>query len=159
MSDRIPLGETRPEAISRVQERLGPAASRPLAEQTFWSLARKGKITMDQITGSYLIEAEIDDNSLKQEATQTIQQATQTQTRMNRSRGIRGFTLNHNNMHQARVSTTWKALSTSAKSMFAPSSFKEAGVENSPVDQNLAVVMNTPPPSDDPNNNGDGTAV
>jgi hypothetical protein len=118
MSDRIPLGETRREAISRVQERLGPATSRPLAEQTFWALARKGKIVLDQDDGSYLIEASIDDAGLQQEATQTIQQATNQQSRMNRSRGgMRHFAVNHKNFQHARVSTAWKA---NMSSLFAP---------------------------------------
>src|ERR1700749_1420541 len=109
--ERILLGETRREAISRVQERLGPATSRPLAEQTFWALARKGKIIMSPDDGSYLIEAEIDDGDLKQEATQTIDQATkqQSRTNMNRSRGMRHFMVHHNNMPQARVSTAWQS--------------------------------------------------
>jgi hypothetical protein len=121
VSDRVPLGETRREAISRVQERLGSAASRPLAEQTFWALAKKGKITMDN-EGAYLIEADIDDKSLRDTATDTIQQVNQQQTKMNRSRGVRNmrhFSVNHKNMHQARVSTVWR--SASAKTMFAPS--------------------------------------
>jgi hypothetical protein len=110
---QILLGETRREAINRVQERLGPVASRPLAEQTFWALAKKGKITMDPQNGSYLIEAELDDESIKQEATQSIEQATKQQNRFMRSRGNH-FTLNHKSMHQARVSTSWHPSTTSA---------------------------------------------
>ena len=112
MSNRIPLGESRREAISRVQERLGPATSRPLAEQTFWALAQKKKITMND-DGMYLIEAGIDDTALRAEATDQMQQQQKTERRPRR--GMLRFNVNHQNTKNARVSTTWKA-----SSIYAP---------------------------------------
>jgi len=112
MSDRIPLGESRREAISRVQERLGPATSRPLAEQTFWALAQKKKITMND-DGVYLIEAGIDDSALRAEATDQMQQQQKQERRPHR--GLLRFNVNHQNTKNARVGTTWKA-----SSMYAP---------------------------------------
>ena len=115
MSNRIPLGESRREAISRVQERLGPATSRPLAEQTFWALAQKKKITMND-DGMYLIEAGIDDTALRAEATDQMQQQQKIERRPRR--GMLRFNVNHQNTTNARVGTTWK--SSSMHSMYAP---------------------------------------
>ena len=98
------LGETRSEAITRIQERLGTATSRPLAEKTFWELAKTKKITMND-DGHYLIEA-VSDESMRDTA---IAQFNQQNTTQKRSRGgIKHFTIDHHNMKKARVSTTWK---------------------------------------------------
>jgi hypothetical protein len=114
--EKISLGETRRDAIDRVQERLGPVTPRPLAEQTFWSLAKQGKITMTE-AGVYLIEANVNDEDLRQEATQSITAATQESR--SRSRGsMRHFVLNHNSMHKARVGSSWHPIN---KTVFAPS--------------------------------------
>ena len=111
--DRIPLGETKAEAISRVQERLGPATSRPLAEQTFWSLARSKQITRDD-NGVYLIEASVDDDSMRQTAKQHLQMSQKPRG------GMKHFKISHHNMVKARVSTHWKAALNSMKNAFAP---------------------------------------
>jgi len=110
---KILLGETRREAISRVQELLGPATSRPLAEQTFWALAKRGKITMDQNDGTYLIEADIPDEQIKDVATQV-------NTTMERSKGIH-YQVNRNHFHRARVAWQWKSKIASVMSPSLPS--------------------------------------
>ncbi len=109
MSDRILLGETRRDAISRVQERLGPATSRPLAEKTFWALARKGVITMDPCDGTYLIEAAIEDAD--------IQDTAQVQMKAETRHGVQ-YNVNRNHFHRARVAWNWKA---HQASIFSPS--------------------------------------
>jgi hypothetical protein len=119
MKDRVLLGESRREAITRVQERLGPATSRPLAEQTFWALAKKGQITMDK-EGVYLIEADLEDSDMRDTAKDTIKQQ-QTMNRPRMRTNARHFQMNHNSMHQARVSTSWKAAMSSMKTSFSPS--------------------------------------
>lgn len=109
MSDRILLGETRRDAISRVQQKLGPATSRPLAEKTFWALARKGHISMDPATGDYLIEALIDDPDIRTTAEHIVQ-----------SEHRHGFSynVNRNHFHRARVAWQWKA---KQATVFSPS--------------------------------------
>lgn len=116
MSDRILLGETRRDAISRVQEQLGPATSRPLAEKTFWELARKGRISMDKITGDYLIEA--DAEAEVKTTAEGIVSAENSQ-----KRGI-NYNVNRSHFHRARVAWQWKARQTA----FAPS-LQGAGVQ------------------------------
>jgi hypothetical protein len=131
--DKILLGETRSEAISRVQERLGPATSRPLAEKTFWALAKKGVITMDPVDATYLIETDIEDSSIKDAAMKQLDQQSQTS---HRRPGMRAFQANHNSMHKARVSTSWnpKAAYNSMKTVFAPDLQAAEGYQNLSVD-------------------------
>lgn len=119
MSEKVFLGETRPDAISRVQELLGPATTRPVAEKTFWALAKKGQITMDQRTGAYLMESEIEQPELRQEAehTSTIQ------SRPNQPG--QHYSISRHNFRRARIAWMWKARQAS---VFSPT-LASAGVD------------------------------
>jgi hypothetical protein len=139
MSDHILLGDTRREAINRVQERLGPATSRPLAEQTFWALAKRGQITMDPSDGTYLIEAELEDESIKDVATAV--QKTQTQ-----QRGVQ-YNVNRNHFHRARVAYKWSA---KASSVMSPSLQGSEGYHHPSAagqsEEDLNIILDPPPP-------------
>lgn len=98
--------ETRREAINRVQERLGPATPRPVAERTFWTLGRQGKITLGD--DGYLIEAEISDADLRDTAIKDINAQ---QTAQHRHAGhMRNFTVTINHFKKARVAWAWQSI-------------------------------------------------
>ncbi len=126
------LGETRRDAINSLQDQLGPVTPRPLAEQTFWKLARQGKITLDE-NGHYLIEADVTEKSMRDTALDTVNQEENNRSRARVRSSVRHFNINHKNMHQARISTSWKAkMMSSMKTSFAPTlsgaeAFKGAG--------------------------------
>jgi len=121
------LGETRREAINRIQERLGPATSRPIAENTFWELAREKKITINE-AGEYLIEDEVTDDSMRDTAKKTIanSQKMLRSSRPSMKRGphtfatksqLRNHTMNHNS----------KAAMKSMKSALSPDPLSNLG--------------------------------
>lgn len=61
---RIVIGENRRDAISTIQRKLGPLTSRPIAENTFWELAKEKKITLNE-EGQYLMEDESEEGLRK----------------------------------------------------------------------------------------------
>ena len=101
------LGETRREAINRVQEILGPATSRPLAELTFWDLAKDRKITMDE-DGLYLME-DMSESDMRDSAVKSIT-----------NQNVRHFQVTRNHMTRARVAYKWSAKMSSLKTALAP---------------------------------------
>jgi hypothetical protein len=103
---KVFLGETRPDAITRVQELLGPMTTRPIAEKTFWALAEKGKITLDRVTGAYLMEEEVEQPELKNEAKTQVQKQGHS------------YIVNRNHFRRARIAWMWKARQAS---VFSPS--------------------------------------
>lgn len=126
--DKVLLGETRRDAINALQERLGPATLRHIAEKTFWSLARQHKITMNG-EGHYLIEAEADE--VREAGEQTVKQA-QSEERRNQTVRSRSRQFSLQRFHQARISSHMRAVNSNMKSSFAPSlsgaeGFKGAG--------------------------------
>jgi len=119
---KIVLGETRREAINRIQERLGPNTSRPIAESTFWELASEKKITLSE-SGEYLIEDDITDEGMRDTAKKTITRSQKIGPRNASKRGpnsfknkseLRNHTMNHN------PNTNAKAAMKSMKSAMAP---------------------------------------
>jgi len=119
---KIILGETRREAINRIQERLGPNTSRPIAENTFWELAAEKKIILSE-SGEYLIEDDITDDGMRDTAKKTITRSQKVGPRKSIKRGpntfknkseLRNHTMNHN------PNTNAKAAMKSMKSMLMP---------------------------------------
>lgn len=119
---KIVLGETRREAINRIQERLGPNTSRPIAENTFWELAAEKKITLSE-SGEYLIEDDITDDGMRDTAKKTITRSQKVGPRKAIKRGpnsfknkseLRNHTMNHN------PNTNAKMAMKSMKSMLSP---------------------------------------
>jgi len=126
---KVFLGETRREAINAVQERLGPLTPRPVAEKTFWTLGRRGIITLAD--EGYLIEEEITDSDLRQTAKQDILVQQKADHRAGQQRG---FTISHANFKKARIGSMWKASS----SALAPSLDDAEGYSAAPADSGSA---------------------
>ena len=96
------LGENRREAISAVQEKLGPLTSRPIAEDTFWELAKQKKITLSE-AGQYLMEDDVTDEKLRNTAKHTMK------TRMSNGRRRVGYTFKNKSQLKTRVMSSLKS--------------------------------------------------
>jgi hypothetical protein len=128
--DKILLGETRREAINRLQERLGPMTLRHLAEKTFWELAKKGIITKNQ-DGAYLIKTISNEVPLLREAALTTMSAEDSQnSKQQRSRSnMRHFMVNNQNFHQARISTKFQSINRRLASFLSPDLMSSEGYD------------------------------